>query len=166
MTPREQDAYIEEHLMGHPILGLASADNRDGVWGIHADATSNIQPVYLKECACDVLADYKAKMSEKYPEIDWVEPKIFGHDSNCLEVVPFYGESLIDAFAMEERIAELDLEAVYSRKLLDIALGTSEHVLDWTDMFDIFSVIHASPAQRAQACTEMLMAIEMAKIGH
>lgn len=162
MTLREQDAYIATHLFHLDVLGWANADNYDSCgwegWTVHAKSNWTInQPVFLMECVCDILAESDARINAELG-IDYIEPKIFGHCSICLRVVPFYSESLVDAFAMESKIAELDLESVYSRKLLDITIGTAEHVLDWTDMNDIFSVIHATPAQRAQAAVEMLMA--------
>ncbi|WP_339194319.1 hypothetical protein MKY95_21160 [Paenibacillus sp. FSL P4-0176] len=60
------------------------------------------------------------------------------------ELYSKYSEDMFDAWAVEERIVELRLQAKYCESLKRVVVGTGEYV-------GMFDYIHATPAQRCKA---------------
>jgi hypothetical protein len=89
---REFDAEIAS-LLGLKVLGFADAYTYEDPDDWLISPIEGTEPVYLKECRCAEIEAYDK-------ELGWQdETKIFGHFTNCLEVVQEY--STRDATALE-----------------------------------------------------------------
>ncbi len=87
------DALIAEKVLGQKIMGLCRGWY-DGGWLVMGEPKGDGEDVFcrLSKCLCDIV--------EEMEECRIINPKLYGHETSCLEVVPEYSTQIQEAWGL------------------------------------------------------------------
>lgn len=139
MNNRQLDLVVAK-LLGLQVLGEAPCwrSPEDGAWNVCCFGNSKErQSVYLAHCVCDALEPDDENLA-----------KYFGHDSACLEVVPFYHKDAVLTVAALEQVCEtywLTATTAYSAQGWNVVLldGQKLHVANGEDVSFPLAIVKA-----------------------